>query len=102
MPQLLRLRELTAEEERVIGRLAHSRTAPARVVERARIVDLAAHGWCATGHAILVTGSADLAWLPLMSGVSSVIPAPTRTAVAALVLSSSQYYKAIHKSQYRG
>ena len=51
MPQLLRLRELTAEEERAIGRLAHSRTAPVRVVERARIVDLAAHGWRAPGIA---------------------------------------------------
>lgn len=44
MPQLLRLRELTAEEEQEIGRLARSRTAPVRVVERARIVDLAARG----------------------------------------------------------
>ena len=51
MPQLLRLRELTAEEERAIGRLARSRTAPVRVVERARIVDLAAHGWRAPGIA---------------------------------------------------
>jgi transposase len=45
VPQLLRLRELTAEEEQAIGRLVRSRTAPVRVVERARIVDLAAHGW---------------------------------------------------------
>ena len=45
MPQLLRLRELTAEEDQTIGRLARSRTAPARVVERARIINLAAHGW---------------------------------------------------------
>ena len=45
MPQLLRLRELTAAEEQTIGRLARSRTAPARVVERARIVNLATHGW---------------------------------------------------------
>jgi transposase len=51
VPQLLRLRELTAEEQRVIGRLARSRTAPVRVVERARIVDLAAHGWRAPGIA---------------------------------------------------
>ncbi len=51
MPQLLRLRELTAEEERAIGRLARSRTAPVRLVERARIVDLAAHGWRAPGIA---------------------------------------------------
>ena len=51
MPQLLRLRELTAEEERAIGRFARSRTAPMRVVERARIVDLAAHGWRTPGIA---------------------------------------------------
>ena len=51
MPQLLRLRALTAEEEREVGRLVRSRTAPVRVVERARIVDLAAHGWRAPGIA---------------------------------------------------
>jgi transposase len=51
VPQLLRLRELTAEEERAISRLARSRTAPVRVVERARIVDLAAHGWRVPGIA---------------------------------------------------
>ena len=49
MPKVLRLRALTAEEERAIGRLARSRTAPVRVVERARIVDLAAHGWRGAG-----------------------------------------------------
>jgi hypothetical protein len=49
VPQSLRLRELTAEEERAISRLARSRTAPVRVVERARIVDLTAPGWRA-GH----------------------------------------------------
>jgi transposase len=48
---LLRLREVTAEEERAIGRLARSRTAPVRMVERARIVDLAAHGWRVPGIA---------------------------------------------------
>jgi transposase len=51
VPQVLRLRALTAEEEQAIGRLARSRTAPVRVVERARIVDLAAHGWRAPGIA---------------------------------------------------
>src|SRR4051812_48807278 len=49
VPQVLRLRELTAEEDRAIGRFARSRTAPVRVVERARIVDLATHGWHAPG-----------------------------------------------------
>lgn len=51
MPQLLRLRELTTEETQEVGRLARSRTAPARLVERARIVDLAARGWRAPGIA---------------------------------------------------
>jgi transposase len=51
VPQLLRLRALTAEEAQAIGRLARSRTAPVRVVERARIVDLAARGCRAPGIA---------------------------------------------------
>ena len=54
MPQVLRLRELTAEEAQAIGRLARARTAPVRVVERARIVDLAAQGWRAAGIAAAV------------------------------------------------
>jgi hypothetical protein len=40
----LRLRELTEEERARIERLAHSRTAPARQVERARIVWHASRG----------------------------------------------------------
>jgi len=40
----LRLRELTHEESEEIKRLAHARTAPARVVERARMVWLASQG----------------------------------------------------------
>lgn len=44
MPKLLRLRPLSAEEEREVARLARSRTAPARLVERARIVGLAQEG----------------------------------------------------------
>jgi transposase len=44
VPKLLRLRDLTAEEEQEIGTLARSRTAPVRVVERARIVALAHQG----------------------------------------------------------
>jgi transposase len=39
-----RLRELTAEEHSAIQQLAHSRTAPARLVERARMVSQAAQG----------------------------------------------------------
>ena len=41
----LRVRPLTAEEEDTIQRLAHSRTEPARLVERARIVWLAHQGY---------------------------------------------------------
>ena len=40
----LRLRELTEEEQATIERLAHSRTAPARQVERARILWQASQG----------------------------------------------------------
>ena len=41
---VLRLRELTAEERSAVDRLAHSRTAPARQVERARIIWSAGQG----------------------------------------------------------
>jgi transposase len=44
VPKLLRLRCLSAEEEQTIGRLARSRTAPVRLVERVRIIGLAAQG----------------------------------------------------------
>jgi Homeodomain-like domain len=40
----LRVRELTAEEVETVRRLAHSRTESARLVERARMVWLAAGG----------------------------------------------------------
>ncbi len=40
----LRLRELTEEERPTVERLAHSRTAPARQVERARIIWHASRG----------------------------------------------------------
>ena len=40
----LRMRALTAEEERVTSKLAHSRTASARLIERARIIELAQKG----------------------------------------------------------
>lgn len=45
MPALCVVRELTAEEGPAVRRLAHSRTAAARLVERARIVWLSAQGW---------------------------------------------------------
>jgi transposase len=44
VPRLLTLRPLTVEEEAAVERLARSRTAPARAVERGRIVWLAHHG----------------------------------------------------------
>jgi transposase len=44
VPKLLRLRGLSAEEEQEIARLAHSRIAPVRLVERARIIELARQG----------------------------------------------------------
>ena len=44
MPTFLALRPLTAEEAATIKRLAHSRTDPARAVERARIVWAAHRG----------------------------------------------------------
>ncbi len=44
MPKLVRLRRLSPEEAEEIGRLRRSRTAPARLVERARIVGLAQQG----------------------------------------------------------
>jgi|SRR6266496_5312044 transposase len=40
----LRLRALNEEEERVIKKLAHSRTASARLVQRAKIIELANQG----------------------------------------------------------
>jgi transposase len=40
----LRIREMTGEEQEQIKRLSQSRTAPARQVERARIVQLASQG----------------------------------------------------------
>ena len=40
----LRVRELSVEERKEIERLAHARTAPARAVERARIIWAAAQG----------------------------------------------------------
>ena len=49
---MIRLRELSNEERTMIDRLAHSRTAEARVVERARIIWHAHHGLAAPAIAI--------------------------------------------------
>jgi len=45
MPRTLSLRDLTTDERAALERLAHSRTSPARLVERARIV----LAWCWPG-----------------------------------------------------
>ena len=44
MREPLRLRQLTSEEERVISKLARSQSASKRLVERAKIIQLAAEG----------------------------------------------------------
>lgn len=44
MPKVLRVRTMSAEEAQTIQRLAHSRTEPARRVERARIIVRSAEG----------------------------------------------------------
>lgn len=61
MPKLLRLRGLVPEEEQEIDRLVRSRTAPVRLVERARIIDLARQGRRATAVAAAVGVSAPVA-----------------------------------------
>ena len=45
MPKVLAVRALTEEEGAAVKRLAHSRTAATRLVERARIVWLSSQGW---------------------------------------------------------
>lgn len=42
---MIRLRELSSEEQKMIERLAHSRTAEARLVERAQMICLASQGF---------------------------------------------------------
>ena len=44
MGKRVQLREVTDEERQSVRRLAHSRTAPARAVERARVVEAALRG----------------------------------------------------------
>jgi transposase len=44
MGKRLQLREVTDDERQAVKRLAHARTAPARVVERARVVQAALDG----------------------------------------------------------
>jgi transposase len=44
MPKILKVREMTHEESQSVERLAHSRTATARAVERGRIIWFASQG----------------------------------------------------------
>ena len=80
MPKLVWLREVTAEEEQEIGRLARSRTAPVGVVERARIIDLARQGQRAPAIAATVGVLAPVArrWLQRFNakGVAGLADAP--------------------------
>src|ERR671926_1415802 len=59
MVAAIRLRELSAEEQAWIDKLAHSRTAPARQVERARIIHYASQGRSAPHIAHLIVPKAD-------------------------------------------
>jgi len=61
----LRVRDLTDEEHEQIKRLAHARTAPARRVERARMIWLASQGWrvAAIAADLHVTAETVRLWL---------------------------------------
>jgi transposase len=61
----IKLRALSAEEQDVIEKLAHSRTAAARLVERARIILLASQGhWVpAIAHQLQLTAITVRTWL---------------------------------------
>ena len=80
MPKRLRVRELTAEEAEAVKRLAHSRTAAARLVERARIVWLSSQGWHVPAIAAAVGCGADVVrlWLKRFdaAGVAGLADAP--------------------------
>jgi len=80
MPKLLRVRDLTEEERAEIRRLAHSRTAAARLVERARLVWLSAEGRRVPAIAAEVGGHEQTArlWLTRFNtgGVAGLANAP--------------------------
>jgi transposase len=65
MPAPLSMRELTTEERAAVERLAHSRTSPARLVERARVVLAAMSGEqvSAIAQRFHVTGATVYLWL---------------------------------------
>lgn len=80
MPTFLTVRPLTDEETGAIARLAHSRTAPARTVERAQIVWRAAAGARvpAIARALGVTEATVRTWLTRFNaqGVDGLQDAP--------------------------
>jgi transposase len=61
----LRARDLGPDEERELRRLAHARTEPARLVERAQIVWLAHEGWLvpAIGRELGIADQTARLWL---------------------------------------
>jgi transposase len=67
----IKLRALSAEEQDVIEKLAHSRTAAARLVERARIILLANQGhWVpAIAHQLQLTAITVRTWLKRFNAV---------------------------------
>jgi len=82
VPKLLRLRRLSTEEEQEIGRLVRSRTTPVRLVERARMIDLARQGQRVPAIAATVGVSPPVArrWLARFNaqGVAGLADAPRR------------------------
>jgi transposase len=80
----VRLRELTAEEQSTIERLAHSRTASARVVERAGIIWHASQGEVATViHRFNSAGVAALEDAPRSGRPATYTPEQAAKVVAA-------------------
>jgi transposase len=65
MPRTLSLRDLTTEERAAVERLAHARTSPARLVERARVVLAAVEGErvSAIAERFQVTAATVYLWL---------------------------------------
>jgi transposase len=82
VPKVLALRQLTDEEERLIARLAHSRTESARAVERAQIVRRAHQGERipAIARALQLTEATVRVWLKRFEtgGVDGLKDAPRR------------------------
>jgi transposase len=76
----IRLRAMTDDEQRVIERVTHSRTASARSVERARIIGAASHGQrvsAIAAHLHLAAGTVRL-WIKRFNadGLNGLVDAP--------------------------